>query len=180
MGFGTIFKLTPSGDFSVIYNFVSTDGANPNELLEAADGSFYGTVGQSTLSHYVNGTVFHVTSDGDYTVLYAFYQDLIGPSGGLILASNGNFYGLSAFGGSTYYGGGAYTIDATGHFAIVHEFGGGVAGFNPNGRLLEALDGKLVRGNKQWWWRRPTGHYLQNCARWNLYKSPQLCFPRGL
>ncbi len=141
MGFGTIFKLTPSGDFSVIYNFVSTDGTNPNELLEVADGSFYGTVGQGRAGSDVKGTVFHITPAGDFTVLHTFHQDLFDPSGGLVLASDGDFYGLTAFGGS-YGGGGVYKIDATGDFAIVDESGDDNA-LEPNGTLLEAFDGSL-------------------------------------
>jgi len=49
-GSGTIFQLTPGGVFTVLYTFnfdqssgTNSDGANPVGLLQATDGSFYGT-----------------------------------------------------------------------------------------------------------------------------------------
>src|SRR5690242_8059443 len=47
-GCGTVFKITPSGTLSTLYNFCSqancTDGANPySALVQATDGSLYGT-----------------------------------------------------------------------------------------------------------------------------------------
>src|SRR5579862_9286625 len=43
---GTIFKITPSGDFTLLYTFSasgSTDGGNPDSLIQASDGNLYGT-----------------------------------------------------------------------------------------------------------------------------------------
>jgi uncharacterized repeat protein (TIGR03803 family) len=47
-GAGTLYKITPSGNFTTLYKFCSqancTDGSNPNAaLLQATDGTFYGT-----------------------------------------------------------------------------------------------------------------------------------------
>jgi uncharacterized repeat protein (TIGR03803 family) len=45
-GCGTIFKITPAGEETVLYNFCSkancADGADPGNLMQATDGSFYG------------------------------------------------------------------------------------------------------------------------------------------
>src|SRR5579864_4729175 len=47
IGCGTIFKLTPRKTLTTIYSFCAetncTDGWTPNSLIQASDGSFYGT-----------------------------------------------------------------------------------------------------------------------------------------
>jgi uncharacterized repeat protein (TIGR03803 family) len=42
-GCGTVFKITPAGTLTTIYNFNLTDGALPAGLIQASDGNFYGT-----------------------------------------------------------------------------------------------------------------------------------------
>jgi uncharacterized repeat protein (TIGR03803 family) len=45
--YGTIFKITPLGTLTTLYNFCSlagcADGANPNGLVQSTSGTFYGT-----------------------------------------------------------------------------------------------------------------------------------------
>ena len=54
-GYGTVFKMTPAGGLTVLYNFSRViDGAFPHAgLLQGADGNFYGTT--------VMGAVFRLT-----------------------------------------------------------------------------------------------------------------------
>ena len=72
-GGGTIFKITPRGKLTTVYNFCSqtncADGQNANALVQATDGNFYGT----TISGGDNGggTVFRF-SRGKLTTLYNF------------------------------------------------------------------------------------------------------------
>jgi uncharacterized repeat protein (TIGR03803 family) len=41
---GTVFKITPSGTLTTLYQFSGTDGALPNAgLVQGSDGNFYGT-----------------------------------------------------------------------------------------------------------------------------------------
>ena len=42
--YGTVFKITPSGQLTVLHSFDGLDGAHPEAtLIQATDGYFYGT-----------------------------------------------------------------------------------------------------------------------------------------
>jgi uncharacterized repeat protein (TIGR03803 family) len=56
---GTVFEITPKGTLDVVYDFSSTDGANPETaLVQASDGSFYGTTTAGGTSK--SGTIFRL------------------------------------------------------------------------------------------------------------------------
>ena len=48
-GCGVVYKITPEGSFSVLYNLDLTNGANPSPLIQSADTNSYGTA-------YASGT----------------------------------------------------------------------------------------------------------------------------
>jgi uncharacterized repeat protein (TIGR03803 family) len=63
-GYGAVFKITPSGTLTTLYSFCSqsgcTDGENPQAgLVQATDGSFYGTTGGGGAYNF--GTVFSLS-----------------------------------------------------------------------------------------------------------------------
>src|SRR5271154_5143277 len=137
-GVGTIFKMTPAGSLTPLYTFQGTDGANPSAgLIQALDGNFYGTTGQggSTLTKGSSGsgTVFKLTPAGSLSTLHNFAgPDGLGP-GGLIQASDGNFYGTTPYGGAnncasgqTLYAGcgTVFKITPTGTLTTLHSFAG--------------------------------------------------------
>ena len=72
---GTVFKMTPSGTFTVLHAFADgTGGTKPRgALIQATDGNFYGTtsVTRDTPERY-GGTVFKMTPSGTVTVVHAF------------------------------------------------------------------------------------------------------------
>ncbi len=91
-GCGIIFKISPSGQETILHTFHATDGINPNELMFAADGNLWGTTaGGGT---YDQGTIFKITTDGTFTSEYSFAGGMQGgvPYAGLIQDSGGNFY----------------------------------------------------------------------------------------
>jgi len=95
---GTVFKITTNGVFSTLISFQGTNGAVPlAELTIGADTQLYGTtqLGGSASS----GTVFKVTTNGVLTTLFSFPTSVNGfnavPQTGLLLASDGNFYGCT-------------------------------------------------------------------------------------
>jgi uncharacterized protein (TIGR03437 family) len=97
-GCGTIFKITPAGTLTTIYNFSSTsDSGYPSApLVQGKDGSLYGTTtGVGTIAY--NGTFFKITLAGALTPLHDFTFDssllaATTPSSPLVLAPDGNFY----------------------------------------------------------------------------------------
>jgi uncharacterized repeat protein (TIGR03803 family) len=102
-GHGEVFKVTPQGVLSVLHSFNGTDGDNPTAgLMLAKDGNFYGTTGDGGANGY--GEVFRISSKGVFKLLYSFAGSSDGsggfPAGGLVQASDGNFYGTT-----TPYGG---------------------------------------------------------------------------
>jgi uncharacterized repeat protein (TIGR03803 family) len=103
-GCGTLFSITTSDTFTVLDQFNGIDGASLTAaLIQTPDGSFYGTTtGGGKNGH---GNVFRMSPSGTLTNLYSFCTqehcaDGWLPSGGLALATDGNFYGTTQLGGS--------------------------------------------------------------------------------
>ncbi len=101
-GQGGVFRLAPDGTFTVLHDFAAdaNDGAYPiGALIQAADGSYYGTTLFGGAAGA--GTIYQVAADGAYSVLYAFTgaDDGAYPYAAMVQATDGSFYGSSAFGG---------------------------------------------------------------------------------
>jgi uncharacterized repeat protein (TIGR03803 family) len=111
-GQGTVFAITAAGKLTTLYSFCSekkcSDGAAPYAgVIQATDGNFYGTTSQGGASN--RGTVFALTAAGKLTSLHSFCSkknciDGADPSGGLIQATNGIFYGTTTEGGANQDG----------------------------------------------------------------------------
>jgi uncharacterized repeat protein (TIGR03803 family) len=104
-GCGTVFKMTPSGVLSVLYNFDELHGEVPlGPLLQGSDGNFYGTTtGGGTYGPHCCGVIFMITPAGALTVLHDFpasLDDGINVMAGLVQATDGNLYGSTAGGGA--------------------------------------------------------------------------------
>ena len=102
---GTVFRITPGGALTTLHSFAGQDGADPFALIQASNGSFYGTTGNGgTFDYFCNGcgTIFKITQAGAFTTLYSFTggTDGYNPLAGLVQATNGSFYGTTAYGGS--------------------------------------------------------------------------------
>ncbi len=101
---GTVFKISESGDETVIYSFQDANGAEPAAgLIQARNGYLYGTT--TIGGNNANGTVFKITTSGDETVVHFFQgSDGASPEASLIQARDGYFYGTTATGGYNNYG----------------------------------------------------------------------------
>lgn len=103
-GFGTVFKLDPSGNETTLHTFGSTDGANPYGGVSLdATGNLYGTTFYGGSAGV--GDVFKVDPSGNFTVLHTFNAtDGAQPYAGILVDSSGNLYGATTYGGSYGYG----------------------------------------------------------------------------
>jgi uncharacterized repeat protein (TIGR03803 family) len=104
---GSVFRINPNGTgFTTLYSFnvFSTNGDNPNTLLQGPDGLLYGTALNGGPNH--DGTLFRLDTTGAaFTVLTSFS----GQSDGayptrLISSSNGTLYGSTQAGGANATG----------------------------------------------------------------------------
>ena len=156
-GAGTVFKITPGGTLETIYSFCAqsgcADGLRPVVgVILATNGRFYGTASLGGLSNdncrrYTGcGTLFQISPQGKLTTLHSFaLTDGLDPSGGLVQATNGNFYG-STFLGGTHSLGTIFQITSGGTLSTLHNFCDKTKcadGSNPAGTLLQAVDGNF-------------------------------------
>jgi uncharacterized repeat protein (TIGR03803 family) len=145
-GYGTVFRISPSGSYTSLYSFGSspTDGINPYAVLvQGSDGNFYGTTGDGGTSN--NGTVFRISPSGSETNLYSFGSspnDGIDPPAGLVQGSDGNFYGTTEFGGA-YSNGTVFRISPSGSYTNLWSFGNSPDGRVPAAGLVQGSDGNF-------------------------------------
>lgn len=141
---GTVHRVAPEGDFTVMHSFTQTEGCQPvSPLIEGRDGNFYGTAAWCGGSG--QGTVFRMTSGGEVAVLHAFGsppEDGAEPLSGLLEAADGNFYGTTYRGGLGF--GTVFRLTPAGEFTVVHRFEGwpSDAAF-PDGALIRASNGEI-------------------------------------
>jgi len=156
-GNGSIYKLTASGHFTVLYNFpghygIGPDGADPiGGLISDAQGNLYGVTQWGGPEN--DGVAFELSPSGTFTLLHTFMgppSDGSLPQAYLVAGPEGLFYGATVSGGSgTCRGvqgicGTAYSMDSSGTLTIIHNFQGGPTdGSEPWGNLLQDTHGNF-------------------------------------
>jgi uncharacterized repeat protein (TIGR03803 family) len=142
-GVGTVFQMTPAGAVTIMHGFAGGpgDGAEPGAaLIQATDGNFYGTTRSGGASD--SGTIFRMTADSTFNVLYAFAgSDGANPGAALIQATDASLYGTTENGGDLD-GGTVFQLTSDGTFTVLHAFTG-ADGQNPVAALIQATDGSL-------------------------------------
>ncbi len=151
VGYGNLFRITSKGDFTPLHLFnpaSGCEGAWPGggALLQAADGSFYGT----TLAggEFESGTIYKSAADGSLTTLYSFNGvDGASPWTGLVDGQDGYFYGTTegtwlSDSGATNDFGNIFRIDSSGHLTVLYTFSGAQDSAHPDS-LIHGQDGNF-------------------------------------
>ena len=151
---GVVFKITPSGVLTTLHSFCQlsgcTDGTLPiGGLVQGTDGNLYGTTAGGGANN--RGTVFKITSSGVLTTLYNFCSqegcaDGAQPFAGLVLATNGNFYGTTAYGGANNNNGTVFEITPRGALTTLYSFcaeNGCPDGARPTASLVQVTTGQF-------------------------------------
>jgi uncharacterized repeat protein (TIGR03803 family) len=152
-GFGTVFKITPSGMLTTLHSFCTQGGCPDGQfpqtgLVQATNGNLYGTTIAG--GAYGDGTIFKITPSGMLTTLYNVCSENGCPDGnyliaGLIQATDGNLYGVMDVGGANGSGT-IFKITLSGTLTTLYNFcsqNGCPDGQYPGGGLVQATDGNL-------------------------------------
>lgn len=110
---GTLFRMTPSGAFTVLHAFtgiplpdgslptrVTQDGAQPvGNVVELPNGNLLGTTAGA--GAWNGGTAYVITKSGAYTQLFTFAGNDEGssPTSTLVKGNDGFYYGTAQYGG---------------------------------------------------------------------------------
>lgn len=147
---GTVFKISPAGEMSVIYSFAENpdgslpNGSAPGTLVEGIDGFLYGITSENGANGF--GTVFKLSKSGVIHVLHNFCNTLTCSDGAnpgfLMQALDGNFYG--ATGPTNFPTSVLFRITPAGSYTVLHTFDGKT---QPDGTgvygMVQAADGNL-------------------------------------
>jgi len=145
-GAGTVFKLTPTGTLTNLYNFTNgkDDSAPDYPPRQGQDGNMYGVSEAQYSGQY--GSFYKLTTKGIITPhpfdpIKSWSPNL--PTQG----SDGNFYGTTQLGGDvTCKCGAVYKATPAGKLSLLHLFTGinvNQDGYRPNGVLVEGADGNF-------------------------------------
>ncbi len=179
-GNGVIYRFDRElHQYTVLHTFGATDANGDN-----ADGAFPGnglTAGPNGVLYGMaylggangNGTVFKITTSGEFTVLHAFSAldanghnlDGAGPLRTIVVGRDGNLYGTTRTGGLntclfTHGCGVAWMIDGKGNLTVMHQF---TAEEGHAASLTQGMDG-----------------YLYGCAVWPATSLPPGPLPSGI
>jgi len=165
--FGVVFKLSSTGEESVLYSFKGgRDGEGPvAPLIRDESGNLYGTTeyGGVRVSQYSCGTVFRVSSTAKETVLHRFtgYTDGCNPTTALVRDAEGNLYGTTS---ATIF-----RISACGGETVLYSFTGGPDGEPPVSGLIQDAQGNLC-GTTQYGGYAPCGSVSDNSGCGVVFK----------
>ena len=177
---GAVFQITPDGTFHSLHEFSSSneqDGLSPAAKLLLVGSQLFGTCGRGGIN--LGGTVFVIDlskvsptdNAAGFSVIHYFdntnSSDGDGPSTSLSLASDGNLYGTTGYGGGNLSGiifqlkpdnGGHFSVTPrttpsgrdtfNGSFADIHDFDQ-TGGLLPLAGVVQGPDGFLYGTTRQ-------------------------------
>jgi uncharacterized repeat protein (TIGR03803 family) len=144
-GRGGVFRVSPTGGYSILFDFDVTHGSNPySGLTLGTDGNFYGAAFNN--SDFIFGNVFQISPSGILTVLHSFQLvEGVSPYAPPIQGADGNFYGTTSAGGLGW--GSVYKLTPTGVFTVLYTFDN-THGATPIAQLIQGNDGNFYGTTK--------------------------------
>jgi uncharacterized repeat protein (TIGR03803 family) len=152
---GTIFKITASGQFTLLYTFKQNtttgfydQGSIPNSIAEGSDGNLYGAAGGGPNAASA-GVLFKISKSGTGFKVIENYCTTCTTGGfpdNIIAAPDGNLYGTTTAGGAfSCQGlgcGVVFRLTTAGGYTVLHSFTGGSDTQAPLG-VIYGSDGNL-------------------------------------
>lgn len=129
---GTLFKVTRTGTFTMLYSLVAADGVCPERLMLASDGNFYGGIVTRPVD---SSRVFRLTPDGTFTHVASFGA---GNIQALVEGEGGSLYGINQ--------GTFFRVTPAGEVTVLYTFSYGEAPTT----LLRGLDGHFYGTTSRW------------------------------
>ena len=157
---GTIFKMTPAGQVTVLYTFplntttgFYTNGYAPNAIAEGSDGMLYGTASSGGTNSASLGTLWRISKTGsNFQVLQRYCTSCSngGSPNSIAAGSDGNLYGTTGYGGQfpssgiceSLGCGVVFKLTTAGVYTVLHAFNGTSETSEPVGVTM-ASDGNL-------------------------------------
>ncbi|MGO4879238.1 MAG: choice-of-anchor tandem repeat GloVer-containing protein [Bryobacteraceae bacterium] len=105
-GYGSVYQLTPSGQFTTLYTFTKGSASFPQSLIQASDGNLY----SASLGYHLGGEISRISTSGQYTPMH-----YMGGNDGqcqclIVQGSDGVIYGTAIQGGGA--GGTVFALNA--------------------------------------------------------------------
>jgi uncharacterized repeat protein (TIGR03803 family) len=122
-GHGTVYKLAPDDELSILHSFAGPDGANAYAgVTFDAGGRLCGTTTDG--GPFEQGVAYCVTREGSFSLLHSFSgSQFTRPYAGLTPDAAGNLYGATSGGGGWDLGT-LFRIGGDGTFTVLHSFSG--------------------------------------------------------
>jgi uncharacterized repeat protein (TIGR03803 family) len=159
-GGGTIFKMTPAGQITVLYTFplntttgFYTNGYAPDAIAEGSDGMLYGAASSGGQNSASLGTLWRINKNGTgFQVLVRYCTSCTsgGSPNSITAGSDGNLYGTTGYGGyfpssgicESLGCGVVFKLTTGGVYTVLHAFNGTSETSEPVGVTM-ASDGNL-------------------------------------
>ncbi|MFD0893820.1 hypothetical protein KBB96_10385 [Luteolibacter ambystomatis] len=131
---GALIRMTPAGQATLVSHFEGEIGAPAGPLTPAPDGRFYGMT--------VDGSVFHMTLEGTLTKIASLPSTVVWTSNAMVLATDGNLYGVTHYPGDGHNYGSIFRVTPSGMVQILQVFSE-ITGYASNAALVQGVDGLL-------------------------------------
>jgi uncharacterized repeat protein (TIGR03803 family) len=142
---GMVYRMTPGRKLTILATYPDgrkdyAPGAYPESLVEVGNGNLFGTAAFGGSNRA--GVIFEISPTGGYKVIHEFTDWKVGVPTVMVLATDGNLYGVAD--GEPQLGGGdsLFRVTPAGEFQTIYDLATSGPGLCPC-YLVQGSDGKL-------------------------------------